>query len=421
MDSARLYSAQGYALDLRNHDLTSEVGDAATLGNLYAALGNPQQAQYYYRRSIGRASEARITFALCRAYLGQGRLFLRAAPAPTDSALYFGQQALAAGQRGSYPKGILEASQFLAVASAIRLDSAAVIRYLTLASTTRGSLFSKAKTTQMQALDVSERLRLQELCDQQAQAAAERRQLWLLAALVSAFPVLLLLWRNNYLRQRINQRLNSQNTQIATQRDELGEALTQLKATQDQLVQSEKITFLGELTAGIAHELQNPLAFVKNFAEVSSVLIDDMTDTAPRSPNPDSSQEVLLAGLRQNLREISQHGQRATSIIADMLARSRNGSSPRSQVDLNALLTEYLRPAYQGLRAKNKSFTATCTTHPAGSPPCARPSCDVRPGPRIHQPVYQCFLRGAAAPAGPRARLRTRINYNHPPNARRSR
>jgi two-component system NtrC family sensor kinase len=138
----------------------------------------------------------------------------------------------------------------------------------------------------MQALDVSERLRLQELCDQQAQAAAERRQLWLLAALVSAFPVLLLLWRNNYLRQRINQRLNSQNTQIATQRDELGEALTQLKATQDQLVQSEKITFLGELTAGIAHELQNPLAFVKNFAEVSSVLIDDMTDTAPRSPLP---------------------------------------------------------------------------------------------------------------------------------------
>jgi two-component system NtrC family sensor kinase len=138
----------------------------------------------------------------------------------------------------------------------------------------------------MQALDVRERLRLQELCDQQAQAAAERRQLWLLAALVSAFPVLLLLWRNNYLRQRINQRLNSQNTQIATQRDELGEALTQLKATQDQLVQSEKITFLGELTAGIAHELQNPLAFVKNFAEVSSVLIDDMTDTAPRSPLP---------------------------------------------------------------------------------------------------------------------------------------
>jgi two-component system NtrC family sensor kinase len=219
LDSARLYSAQGYALDLRNHDLTSEVGDAATLGNLYAALGNPQQAQYYYyRRSIARAREARITFALCRAYLGQGRLFLRAAPAPTDSALYFGQQALAAGQRGSYPKGILEASQFLAVASAIRLDSAAVFRYLTLASTTRDSLFSKAKTTQMQALDVSERLRLQELRDQQAQAAAECRQLWLLAALASAFPVLLLLWRNNYLRQRIDQRLNSQNTQIYSSR-----------------------------------------------------------------------------------------------------------------------------------------------------------------------------------------------------------
>jgi len=140
--------------------------------------------------------------------------------------------------------------------------------------------------------------------------------------------------------------------------------LRQLRQAQAQLVQSEKMTFLGELTAGIAHGLQNPLNFVQNFAEVSTELVDEMTGER-RDPtghgaarDADLEQEIL-AGLKQNLVKISQHGQRASSIIKDMLAHSRTGASPCVPTDLNALVQEALTLAYQGLCGHNPTFHAT--------------------------------------------------------------
>ena len=369
-DSALFYSRQGLALDLRNHDLSSEVGDAAMLGNIYASLGDRQQAQRYYRYSLRRSMGDGFTFALCRAYLGQARLFYPSTGPPSDSALYFARQALNAAQRGNYPRGQYEAAQFLATAQAARHDTAAAFRYLRLANTTRDTLFSATKLSQMQALDVSERLRLNELDRQRAQTAIHRRQVWLLAALAAAVPALLLLWHNGRLRQRTNQQLNAQNARLEAQRDELRAALARLEETQAQLVQSEKRAFLGELTAGIAHELQNPLAFVKNFADVSALLVDDIAgEPSPTNGAPDG-QELLLAGLRRNLREISQHGQRATSIISSMLARSHGGPPPpHLPTNLNTLALEYLRLAYQGMRAKKKTFVAARSTQLAAHLP----------------------------------------------------
>jgi len=361
-DSARIYSLRGYALDLSQHDLTSEVGDAAMLGNIYTGLGRLRLAQQYYRSSIRRATGQRITFALCRAYLGQARLMRRRPGPQADSTFYFGRQALAAGQQGHYPKGVLEASQFLAAAYAARHDSATAFRYLTLASATRDTLFSQTRMAQVQALDVSERLRQQELADQQAQAAEERRYHLLLALLASAGLVLVLLWRTNRIRQHANQQLNARNAQIATQRDELGTALTQLKDTQAQLVQSEKMAFLGELTAGIAHELQNPLNFVKNFAEVSTDLVDDMAGDRGDTTRDTVLEREILAGLKQNLQKISQHGQRASSIIKDMLEHSRTGTSQRVPTNLNELTEEYLRLAHQGQQANDQGPAITLTT-----------------------------------------------------------
>ena len=143
--------------------------------------------------------------------------------------------------------------------------------------------------------------------------------------------------------------------------------MAELKTTQDQLVQREKMAFLGELTAGIAHELQNPLNFVKNFAEVSTDLVDEMTGELrdPTGQGPIRStglEQEILAGLKQNLQKISQHGQRASSIIKGMLEHSRTGTGQREATDLNALVDESLRLAYQGLRTKEKDFNATLTT-----------------------------------------------------------
>jgi signal transduction histidine kinase len=131
--------------------------------------------------------------------------------------------------------------------------------------------------------------------------------------------------------------------------------LARLRETQSQLVQAEKMAFLGELTAGIAHELQNPLNFMKNFAEVSTTLVEDMNG----NDHPANLEQEILVGLKQNLQQISQHGQRASSIIKDMLEHSRTGTAQRVSTDLNALAEESLHLAYQAFCTTDKDFRAT--------------------------------------------------------------
>ena len=156
------------------------------------------------------------------------------------------------------------------------------------------------------------------------------------------------------------ERLVAQRTAaLTTQAEELRGALTELRATQAQLVQSEKMASLGELTAGIAHEIQNPLNFVNNFAEVSVELVAELEEERIRPVRDPGLEDELLADLKQNLVKISQHGGRAASIVRGMLEHSRTSSGERTPTDLNQLADEYLRLAYHGLRAKDKTFNAT--------------------------------------------------------------
>ena len=134
--------------------------------------------------------------------------------------------------------------------------------------------------------------------------------------------------------------------------------LAQLRDTQAQLVQAEKMAFLGELTSGIAHELQNPLTFMKSFAEVSTGLVDDIDGHAAPHLSGSQLRSEILAGLKQNLQQISQHGQRASSIIRDMLEHSRSGTGQRELTNLNALAEENLLLAYQALRTQSPEFSA---------------------------------------------------------------
>ena len=166
------------------------------------------------------------------------------------------------------------------------------------------------------------------------------------------------------------QRITAQNTELERQvaartadlqkqAAALRHTVQELKTTQAQLIQSEKMASLGELTAGIAHEIQNPLNFVNNFAEVSAELVSELEEERQK-PVRDPNLEVdLLTDLRQNLLKISQHGGRASSIVRGMLEHSRTSSGERTPTDLNLLADEYLRLAYHGLRAKDKTFNAT--------------------------------------------------------------
>jgi signal transduction histidine kinase/streptogramin lyase len=145
---------------------------------------------------------------------------------------------------------------------------------------------------------------------------------------------------------------------------EIEKAYNKLKETQQQLIQSEKMASLGELTAGIAHEIQNPLNFVNNFSEVNRELIEELKEeTGKKIKERDIEQErELLTDIDQNLEKISHHGKRADSIVKGMLQHSRSGDGKKEPTDLNELADEYLRLAYHGLRAKDKSFNATMET-----------------------------------------------------------
>ena len=139
--------------------------------------------------------------------------------------------------------------------------------------------------------------------------------------------------------------------------DVLQRSLEELKATQTQLIQSEKMASLGELTAGIAHEIQNPLNFVNNFSEVSKELLDEMKEELDNG-NLEEAMEIMQ-DIIQNLEKINHHGKRADGIVKGMLQHSRSSSGTKEPTDINALADEYFRLAYHGLRAKDKSFNAT--------------------------------------------------------------
>ncbi|GAB2472718.1 hypothetical protein GCM10011375_27410 [Hymenobacter qilianensis] len=163
----------------------------------------------------------------------------------------------------------------------------------------------------------------------------------------------LLAQQNELLEQQVQQRTAA-----------LQQTLSNLQAMQQQLIQSEKMASLGELTAGIAHEIQNPLNFVNNFAEVGVDLLAELK-AGPLISLPDKerkSAEELVNDLSQNLEKITYHGKRADSIVKGMLEHSRASRGERQPTDLNALADEYLRLAYHGLRAKHKDFNATLTT-----------------------------------------------------------
>ena len=148
--------------------------------------------------------------------------------------------------------------------------------------------------------------------------------------------------------------------QVLERTQELQNSLSDLKSTQSQLIQSEKMASLGELTAGIAHEIQNPLNFVNNFSEVSNELIDEMKTEFKKG---DTAEGFAIADdIKQNLEKINHHGKRAADIVKGMLQHSRSSSGVKEPTDINALVDEYLRLAYHGLRAKDKNFNATMIT-----------------------------------------------------------
>jgi len=166
------------------------------------------------------------------------------------------------------------------------------------------------------------------------------------------------------MKVNLESEVKQRTAELTKQKEELQQTLAELKSTQAQLVQQEKMASLGELTAGIAHEIQNPLNFVNNFSEVSIELLDELKEGVFKNLPDDSREEAdeIMNDITQNLAKINQHGKRADAIVKGMLQHSRATTSKKEPTDINALADEYLRLSYHGLRAKDKMFNAGMKT-----------------------------------------------------------
>jgi signal transduction histidine kinase len=277
-----------------------------------------------------------------------------------DSVIYFAKQALQLGRRSLQKPTMLEASTTLSAfyIEKRQLDSA--LKYQQLMMTLKDSLFGPEKIRRLQLFAINEQKRLHEVEQKQLKIEQDQKDYknnfrfyGLLGALSVFILIGFILYRNNRRQKTANVLLQQQKKQIET-------TLTELRATQTQLIQSEKMASLGELTAGIAHEIQNPLNFVNNFSEVNDELLKELKTEAEKG----NFEEVkaIAKDIGFNSEKINHHGKRAEAIVKGMLQHSRTSSGQKELTDINALADEYLRLAYYGLRAKDNSFNATMKT-----------------------------------------------------------
>ncbi|TMI66498.1 MAG: GHKL domain-containing protein [Bacteroidetes bacterium] len=215
------------------------------------------------------------------------------------------------------------------------------------------SLYGPQKFKELQLLMLQEQQHQQEIQQEQERYKNKTKTVGLWSAIGVFFIIAFLLYRNNRHKQKANVLLESQKEKIQN-------TLSELKATQSQLIQSEKMASLGELTAGIAHEIQNPLNFVNNFSEVNKELLNEMNEEIGKG-NYDEV-KLIAKDVIDNQEKITHHGKRADAIVKGMLQHSRSSSGIKEPTDINTLADEYLRLAYHGLRAKDKSFNAITKT-----------------------------------------------------------
>ncbi len=265
-----------------------------------------------------------------------------------DSAIIYGYKALKAAKQTTTSIAMSEAYNALAkgYANLKKLDSAYKYRSLESALNDRLKTEKIKQISEYQNVFFGEQLKYKEL-EVERKNYQSRVNMYILGGIILVFFVLaLFLYRDNRVKQKA--------------KSKVVKAFRKLKETQIQLVQSEKMASLGELTAGIAHEIKNPLNFVNNFSEVSKELLVEMQEELKKGDLEEV--KAIMNDIVQNLDKINHHGKRADSIVKGMLQHSRSGNGTKEPTDINKLTDEYFRLAYHGLRAKDKSFNAALET-----------------------------------------------------------
>ncbi len=341
--------AQDTAIRMNNSLILS--GLPRILGNIYARKGDRQKALQYFHLRLpdGVRSKLRPENAEACSDLAKYHNALH----QTDSAILYATKAYELSTVLRNARIRFSSAELLSKL----LDSQNVQKshqYLKIANAIRDSLFGVEKMQELQAISYREKERQNELALAQEAFQNRIRQYALLSGMGLLVLVSLGLYRNNRTKQKANKALQEQKIKVE-------EALTRLKSAQAQLVQSEKMASLGELTAGIAHEIQNPLNFVNNFADVNSELIDELQEDLKKGDIRAAT--ATAENLKENEEKIKMHGKRADGIVKSMLQHSHGGSGQKVLSDVNRLVDEYIRMAYHGFRSRCKDVNVDLDIH----------------------------------------------------------
>src|SRR5579862_352464 len=345
LDSALWYAKKGYELGLQSQRFKIYFPLAiGILGNVYLASGKYILAEKYFKDAIIESRKSDNLYFEVKNYNNLAGLYVRMNV--NDSCIYYAMLSLQLCQKQNFVESTLDVSKILTKVYESQGKKDSAIKYMRIMINANDSISSLSKGRQFQQAVFRDVQRQQEINSANERYKNQVRVYVLLASLGIFLLLTFILYRNTRLKQKAKIKIEN--------------AYEQLKSTQAQLIQSEKMASLGELTAGIAHEIQNPLNFVNNFSEVNTELIDELREQATKG-NVDEVQ-AIAKDIRENEQKITLHGKRADAIVKGMLQHSRTSSSQKEPTNINALADEYLRLSYHGFRAKDNTFNSTMQT-----------------------------------------------------------
>ncbi len=351
IDSMMFYANKGYQLSLQSNNEIFKPFAINMVARAYYLSKNIPISKLFLHEGIVKGKEVKHLFQEIGNTVGLAQLFLISGN--PDSAIHYATIAYTTSSIHHFAAFYMESATILMQCYEKKNQTDSTLKYLKGMLYIKDSVFNLVRLRQLQLLAFDEDQRIQ-----QARLADEKfRNKVITYGLVTLFLISLIagifLYRNNRQKQKAN-------TKLQKQKEALDQAMQDLKSTQRLLIQSEKMASLGELTAGIAHEIQNPLNFVNNFADLNDELIREINVEIDKGNFKEARK--LMEHIMENSQKINFHGKRADGIVKGMLQHTRSGSGTKEPVALNNLVNEFVQLCYHGFRAKDKSFNTILQT-----------------------------------------------------------